>query len=423
MTIYELSKLINAKIKPEFNDITVSTFETNTKNLRKEDVFIAINKGHDYLNEIKNCKAVIVENDFQSDRFPVLKVNSTKEALKKIANYKRMKYKGIVIAITGSNGKTTTKELLSAILEKKYSVFKSYKNMNNNLGISLNMLSLDNSEVAIFELGMNHKGEISELSKLVKPDISIITNIGTAHIGLLGSSKKIYEAKMEILDGMKIPCLFLNGNDFYLNKSLVGTKVNLENDLFKIQNIQEYPDYLKFDLTFNKTYHIKYKIPLKVGLQNVALAIYVAYYLKVKPTKIAVALNSFKAVQERMEIIKKKNSIIINDCYNSNYESLIAGLASLKNYSFDKICIIGAILELGFREKEIYNRISKNLDNNYEYIFVANNIKAKNALYLDNVDDLIDYYNNNKAKFKNKVIYIKGSHSINLAKFVKELMK
>lgn len=420
MNIRCLAKIIGLDVKSnkEFTNIKV-----NTKDLKKSDVFLAINKGHDYLNEIKKCRGVIVENDFKSDKFPVFKVKSTKEALEQIALYKRNNYKGKVIAITGSNGKTTTKELVSHILNKKYSVFKSSKNMNNKLGLLINMINLDDSEYLVFELGMNHKGEISELSKLLRPDIAVITNIGTAHIGLLGSKKNIYKAKLEIIDGMEEKNVIVNGKDKFLRKCSYATKVCLENDLFKIYNIKEYPDYILCDLKIDKVYHIKYRIPSLVQLDNLALSIYLSLILGIKPNKIVKAINSFHSVKDRMEIIKMSDKIIINDSYNSNYESLMAGINSLKNYSLNKICIIGSILELGFKEKQIYKMISHELNQDYFYIFVGNKIKARNAIYLDSVDDLIDYYHFDPDFFKNKVIYVKGSHAIKLIKFVEELIK
>ncbi len=413
--------MINAEYLARYRNVKVSRFETNTKNLKKSDVFIAINSGHNYLKDIKICKAIIVSNDYQNEKIPVLKVKDTKEALKKIAAYKRLKYKGKIIAITGSNGKTTTKELLSHILKQKYSVYKTYKNTNNTIGVPLNLLALDDSKIAVLELGMNHPGEISELSKLVKPDIAIITNIGTAHIGNFGSQKKIYESKMEILDGMSSKNLFVNGNDTYLKNNKDAIKIYLKNDLFEIKNIKSFSDYLIFDLKIDKTYSVKFNIPSTIQLTNVALAIYVALFLEVKPEKIVKALSSFKSIENRLEIIKMKDKIILNDSYNSNFESLMAGLETLNNYSLDKICIIGSILELGGKEKEIYKKISINLNNNYEYIFVGNKIKAKNALYFEDVYELINYYHDNKDKFRNKVIYVKGSNGVKLIEFIKQL--
>ena len=421
MNIGELAKIIEVKVPEEYEKIRFLNIKTNTKELGKNDIFLAINSGHNYLNEIKSCKGVIVENDFKTTKFPVFKVNNTKEALEKIAIYKRNKYTGKIIAITGSNGKTTTKELMSHVLNKKYKIFKSKQNMNNKLGVLINLLSIEKSEFAIFELGMNHEGEISYLSKLLKPDIAIITNIGTAHIGNLGSKKNIYKAKLEILDGMNNNALFVNGEDKYLSKCNLAHKVRLKNDLFQIDNINEYSDYISFDLKIDKICHIKYHVPALVQLSNVALVVYVAINLGVKYAKIVKALNGFKSVKSRMEVVKLKDKIVINDSYNSNYESLIAGIACLKNYSLDKICIIGSILELGQSENTIYKRISNNLNMDYFYIFVGNKIRAKHAIYLDNVDSLIEYYYQNQNLFKDKVIYVKGSHAVNLIKFVSEI--
>jgi len=421
LNIYELAKIIDAEVDSKYYKVRVKDFKIDTRLIKHNDVFIAINDGHKYLNNIKKCKAIIVENDFQKEGIPVLKVKDTKEALKQIAIYKRLNYKGKVIAITGSNGKTTTKELLSHILKTKYSIYKSYKNTNNEIGVPLNFLKVQKEDITILELGMNHKGEIRELSKIIKPDISLITNIGTAHIGNLGNQKNIYEAKMEILDGMPVKKLFVNGEDQFLKKSEIAIKVNLKNDLFEIINIKEYSDYILFGLKIDKTYQIKYKIPSRVQLTNVALAIYVSLYLGVKPKKIVKALNSFKSIENRLEVIKLKDKIVINDSYNSNYESLMSGLETLKNYNMEKLCIIGSILELGSKEKMIYSKISDSLNNDYEYIFVGNNIKAKNALYFNNVNELINFYHNHEDKFKNKVIYIKGSHGVKLIDFVKEI--
>ena len=415
MNLYDLSKLIDASLDEKFYKIKVNAFKTSTIGLKKNDVFIAINTGHNYLKTIKKCKAVIVENDFKSDLFPVLKVSDTKEALRKIAAYSRLKYKGTVIAITGSNGKTTTKELLAHVLSSTYKVFKSYKNMNNMLGVPINVLSLTKSKYAIFELGMNQKGEIEKLSQIVKPDIAIITNIGTAHLGAFKNQEELFKEKLKI--SRSETKLFVNGLDEFLKKSN-GIKVDLKNDLFEIYNIKENPDCINFDLKIDKTYHVKYMVSNIKQLNNVALVIYVSLYLGVKSTKIVKSLNSFKSLENRMEIIKLKDKIVINGSYNSNYESLMSGLDTLKNYSLDKICVIGSILELGKHESSIYKKISTNLNQDYNYIFVGNNIKANNSIYFKDVYELIDYYYLNKDLFRNKVIYVKGSNGVKLIEFV-----
>lgn len=165
---------------------------------------------------------------------------------------------------------------------------------------------------------MNHKGEIKELSNICKPDIGIITNIGTAHIGNLGNKKEIFKAKMELISGMNEKKLFVNGYDEYLNKVSFAKKITFNNANFKIKNIELTEKYVLFDLIIDKTYKIKYAIPSKRQLTNVALVIAVALELGVKPSVIAKSLNTFKPPENRYEIIKNKKNIIINDSYNSN---------------------------------------------------------------------------------------------------------
>ena len=428
MNINELVKITDAKLNnSKYLKKKISKFSVDTRTLKKDEIFIALKgktDGHNYLNKIKKTTGVIVSNDYISNKIPVLKVDDTLAALKKIASYNRLNYKGKVIAITGSNGKTTTKELLSHVLSAKEKVFKTYKNNNNEIGLPLNLTKLNNkTKYAVLELGMNHKGEIRELSNICKPDIAIITNIGTAHIGYLGSKKDIYEAKMEIIEGMPEKRLFVNGCDEYLNKCDVANKINFDNKNFKINNIKLERKHLLFDLIIDKTYQIKYCIPSKHQLTNVALVIAVALELGVKPHLIAKRLNTFKAPENRYEIKENTENIVINDTYNSNLESLIAGLESLEVYDQEKLCVIGDILELGNKRRTIYKEIREYLKNkNYNYIFVGKNtkeIKIDNAIYFNNVNELIKYYNFNKESFKDKVIYIKGSNGIKLIEFVK----
>lgn len=426
MTVGFLADLLKASINnSRYLKKEIFGFSIDTRTLKKNECFIALKEGHKYLTNIKKCVCAIVDNDFTSNDFAVLKVNDTKEAFKELALYFRNNFKGKMIGITGSNGKTTTKELLSSVLNKQHKTFKSYKNNNNDIGIPLNLFKLNNTyKYAVFELGMNHAGEIKDLVKIVKPNIALITNIGTAHIGNLGSKNNIYKAKMEISDNN---VLFVNGLDKYLKKTKNAFKVNYKNTDFEVKNIKENKSYIEFDLYIDKKYHIKYHIPSKEQITNVLLVIAVALYLKVKPKLIVKALNHFKAIDNRMNIKMIKKKIIINDAYNSNYESLIAGLNSLKCYQKDKICIIGDILELGDKTKEIYKKITKKLKElNYKYIFVGENtsyIKVENSLYFSNVDELINYYYQNKKEFLNKVIYIKGSNGINLLKFANVLKK
>ena len=174
-------------------DLRINKITTNSKEVTKGDLFVAINNGHNYIDEaIKNGAVCVITMDNKHHEVLTIHALDTKEILYKLSMYVRNLYNIPLIAITGSTGKTTTKDLISLILEKKYNVLKSLKNHNNNIGLPNTLLNLnDTYDVAVVEMGMNHFNEISLLSKIAKPNYAIITNIGSAHIGNLGS-KKIY---------------------------------------------------------------------------------------------------------------------------------------------------------------------------------------------------------------------------------------
>ena len=186
MKLSELNKILNGKIT---EDITFNKIKVNSKDIEIGDLFLAINKGHDYIDEAINNGAVAVISEKKLN-IPSIKVEDSIIALGQIAHYIRNLYNIPLIAITGSVGKTTTKELIYLVLSKKYKVLKSNKNQNNHIGLPLTLLKLDDTyEIIVTELGMNHFKEISYLSKICNPNYAIITNIGTAHIGNLGSKK------------------------------------------------------------------------------------------------------------------------------------------------------------------------------------------------------------------------------------------
>ena len=221
-------KYLNKGTKRKINEIKI-----DSRKINKNDVFIALKgsnfDGHDYVKDaIKSKASAIIVNrkiDIKTN-VPIILVKDTYDSLIKIGTFFRNKFDIPVIAVTGSCGKTTTKELIYTILSKKYKVLKSEKNYNNHIGIPLTLTKLSNEyDACVLEIGMNHFSEISKLSKMVKPNIGIITNIGTSHIGNLGSQKNILKAKMEILDGMKDGLLILNGKDSRSSMVLVAPSV------------------------------------------------------------------------------------------------------------------------------------------------------------------------------------------------------
>ena len=435
-TIKEINKACFGKLI--YNNLkNIDYVSINSKDIKDNTLFIAIkgkyNDAHKFIDDaIKNkvCACIIskkykyykkIIKKLIDNNISVILVNNTTNAFINLAKYNRYKnYNTKVIAITGSNGKTSCKELIYDILSTKYNVIKNIGNLNNIYGVCKTILNLNNHDILIIELGMNHIKEISFLSLLVKPNISIITNIGSAHIGKLGSINKILKAKLEILDGMDNKLLYVNSNNEILNK--------YNND--KI-NLIKY----KYDsITYNKhhyyltCYNKKIKVKDTINPSNVVISYLISYKFNINYKTFLKCLNKHKSPNMRLEVIKRKNNTIISDCYNSNYESLINGIDyTIRNYKNNKIIlIIGDILELGKYTKYYHIKISKYINkySNYIYkiIFVGNYVKysydniygIKKVLIKDIKDIKLD----NIYKY---VYYIKGSRKIGLDKLIDKI--
>lgn len=413
-------KLINnINLEEKYNKIKI-----NSKEVQKDDIFIAIigenHDGHEYIDEaIKNGAKLIITQKQINTNIPYIVVKDTTKILGDIAKYMVNKYKPKTIAITGSVGKTTTKNILYNILKTKYNVLTNEKNYNNNIGVPLTIFNLNqNHEILLLELGMNHPKEISYLSNMINPNISAITNIGSSHIGYLKTKENILKAKLEILDGMKEKILFVNGDDnllknikkthesgFNKNNNLIGYDINsnLYTSSFKI----------KYQ---NKEYKINTNLPRHL-LNDVLIAIDIALYLKIDIKDIISILKNYKTENMRMDIIKdNNNNTIINDCYNSSFESLTGILKLLENEKQDKLLIIGDIKELGNKSKEIHESLTPYIDNikNKEVFLVGNEVKYINidAKYFEDYEEVLKYLKSKKTE--NKLILIKGSRAMKL---------
>lgn len=393
MNLSEIYDILNIKYK---TDKKINKIRTDSRLLNENDVFICIKNGYKYIEEAlsKNVSLIITEKDtnYKTD-IPIIKVESTIKILGIIAKYIRNKYKGVVIAITGSNGKTTTKELLSHVLESKYKILKNKDNLNNNIGVPNTILELDNTyDYLILELGTNHPGEIKYLSSIVSPNISIITNIGSSHIGNFGSSKNILKEKLDI----KGDILFLNGEDTYL-KDIDGIKV--------YRNEYDYKciEHLTMD------YYLVFKV---------------CEYLKLSYEEVVKRVDSFTMINSRMNISVINNITLIDDAYNASLESTIGGINTLKKYN-RKLIILGDILELGIYSEQIHKKIDEHIKklDNYFLITLGNYTEMLNSdIHFNDIDKLIDYIGNINY-YNYDVIYIKGSHKTGLYKIASEINK
>ena len=402
---------------------TYRKIKIDSNEVKENDIFVAIvgenNDGHNYINEaIKNKAKLIITSRKVNSKIPYIIVKDTTVALSNIAKAYLKKYRPNVIAITGSVGKTTTRNILLKLLKTKYNTVANKKNYNNKIGVPLTIFNInENTEILILEIGMNHLKEISYLSKLVKPNVSAITNIGTSHIGYLENKENILKAKLEILDGMKEKILFVNGDDKLLRK-IKNTK---KSGFSKVNHLKGYD--LKSSL-YKSTFKIKYNekeykidVPVQKHLTtNVMLAINIALYYKIDIKDIIKELKDYKAFDMRMNIIKTKNNTIINDCYNSSFESLTSILKIIKEEKKKKLLILGDIKELGNLSKEIHQSLKPYIDKieNKEVILVGKEMENLDveAQHFKNYQETIEYLK--AKKIKNKLILIKGSRGMKL---------
>ena len=380
----------------------------------------AIEKGAFYA--LVNKKSIAKDND----RF--IYVDDTLKTLQKLANYHRSIIDTKIIAITGSNGKTTTKELLSEILSKEFKIFATKGNLNNHIGVPLSLLSINREcEYAIIELGANHLGEINHLCKIAKPDFGLITNFGYAHIEGFGSFDGVVKGKSELYNYLieKKGRLFINLDDVIQKKWLkyrpISTYGQTSKADFKIEQINN-----KGKGTTIKIENLIIESQLfgDYNFSNIGASVAISRFLGVSNQKIKKALELYKPINKRSQVIKKKNNKILLDAYNANPSSMIASINSfLKNNPKNSIAVLGDMLELGFYEKEGHVKIIKLLESSaFEEIFFVGKLFFKFSKESNSFKKTIHFFKEKieaysylkKRKFKNKNILIKGSRKLQL---------
>ena len=380
----------------------------------------AIEKGAFYA--LVNKKSITKDND----RF--IYVDDTLKTLQKLANYHRSIIDTKIIAITGSNGKTTTKELLSEILSKEFKIFATKGNLNNHIGLPLSLLSINKEcKYAIIELGANHLGEINHLCKIAKPDFGLITNFGYAHIEGFGSFDGVVKGKSELYNYLieKKGRLFINLDDAIQKKWLkyrpISTYGQTSKADFKIEKINN-----KGKGTTIKIENLIIESQLfgDYNFSNIGASVAISRFLRVSNQKIKKALELYKPINKRSQVINKKNNKILLDAYNANPSSMIASINSfLKNNPKNSIAVLGDMLELGFYEKEGHVKIIKLLESSsFEEIFFIGNLFFKFSKESNSFKKTIHFFKEKieaysylkKRKFENKNILIKGSRKLQL---------
>lgn len=377
--VKDIIQICQGKLICGDENVVCKTFKKDTRTIEKGDVYVGI-KGENfdgntlYEKAFENGAEVCIVSGVNAKEYQVktvIQVEDTIKALQKIATYKRSLYNIPVIGITGSVGKTSTKDIISSVMSQKYKVLKTEGNMNNHIGLPMTILKLEEHEALVVEMGMDHAGEISVLTKIAHPTMCVISNIGSSHIRTLGSRENILKAKLEILEGTEEnSTIALNNDNDLLNNWIKTSNTKHKIITYGIENksdvmakdIKCFDNGTKFILDVNnEQYEVEVPVGGKHFVYNTLSAICVGLENNIEIEKIIEGIKQVKLTKRRMEIVKSKNgATIINDTYNANYESMKAGLEYLHSVKGNrKIAILGDMLNLGDYEVELHKKIGE----------------------------------------------------------------
>lgn len=421
----------------------------DSRKVEKNYLFVAIKgervDGHDYVKQVfeKHASCVLVEKEMKEIiRHPYIVVNSTLQAIKDLAEFYRRNLNIKVVGITGSVGKTSTKEFIGSVLSEKYKVLKTAGNFNNEIGLPLTIFNIDRDhEIAVLEMGISDFGEMSRLTRIARPDICVITNIGLCHLENLGSRDGVLKAKTEMFRyANEHYNVVLNGDD---DKLITVNPIN-ENDIYFYGINQKKDIYAKevkllgiegsecIIVTPLGEMPITINIPGKHMIYNAMAATVVGMILKMDLKQIKVGIEKLQSIGGRLNIIKSNGITIIDDCYNANPVSVKSSLDVLEYGRGRKIAILGDMFELGEEEKKLHYEVgnylsSKNIDGaicigtlseNTYYGIKDSNYKGK-IYYFDTIQKFID--SKNKIISSGDTILVKASHSMHFENIVQSL--
>jgi len=380
LKVCEIVKVTNGILLNGNPEAEIKNISTDTRKIMPGDLFIPLVgdnfDGHDFIaNAFENsiCGYMTSRSTEIIPDAIIIKVDDTLKALQDIAGYYRDKFNIPIIGVTGSIGKTSTKEMIYNVLSKKYSVLKTKGNFNNHVGLPLTLLNLSKEHnAAVVEMGMSGMGEISILSRIAKPHIAVITNIGLAHIGKLGSQRNILKAKTEIFNGMdQDGIVVLNADDSLLYELKDSIKLNVTYfGLCKEADVRAYN--IKVDGDLNTSFNIKIKdteylfkicVPGLHNVYNALIAITIGLRFRVPIEDMADAIAKYKPEKMRMNIIKLTNNIkVLNDTYNANPNSMEEALKVMQQMpGARKIAVLGDMLELGEWTRQAHLDIGKSI--------------------------------------------------------------
>ncbi len=448
--VTDLEKILNVKKVNITRNLEITGIAIDSRKVKQGDLFIPFLgenvDAHNYIEsafEKGAAASLSLKEDFESDN-NIIYVDDSYEAIQTLAKHYLNSLKAKTIAITGSNGKTTTKDIITSVLSTKFKVYKTQGNFNNELGVPLTILAApEDSEILVLEMGADGFGQLDFLSKMVEPDYTVITNIGESHIEFFKSREGIAKAKFEITNGMKKDGYFVYNGDEVLLKTLVESSdikatacgENSYNNII-LEDYTIARDKIDFKLNISEEHYFT-KLKGKHNLYNIMFAIAIASKIGLTNEDIRKAIEDTAEItgMRLQSIPYNENSLIINDAYNASPTSMKAAVDVINSFDdFDyKTLVLGSMFELGPNEINFHGEVGEYISNNTKDINLvisvgklAENItkRIKNdkikTLHFPTTLEVSEYLKNNKHK--NEVILFKASRSMRLETIIEEIM-
>lgn len=446
ITLRDAAQWCGGTVEEKYEDVVFDGAGNDTRSLQPGQLFIAlqgVRDGHDYIPAAIAKGAAAVLCSRKVGDYPAILVKDPRTALGDIAREALKRIGAKVVAVTGSVGKSTTKEMIAAVLSGTFRVSKTPANHNNDIGMPMAILDMpEDTEVAVLEMGMNHFREIAYLSCIAHPDVAVIINVGTAHIEFLGTQQGIRQAKLEILEGMTPQgMLLLNGDDTMLRCLDVTPKQRItyfgasEGCDVRALDVSQKGGVLRFTVEAGRlTFPVEMKLEGEHYVADALAAVTVGLKLGVHPDKIRQQLDAFQNMSGRQEIFEAKGCTIINDCYNAGPESMAAALNVLGNRPGRHIAVLGDMLELGDCAQAEHYKIGRIAAEKADMVFafgphagrvldgtITGGMPENMGRAFDSREELVTALR--RAVKPGDVILFKGSHGMHLEKVLEAFLK
>lgn len=441
ITLRQAAAWCGGTVEEKYADVTFFGANNDTRVLQPGQLFVVLQgarDGHDFIpNAMEKGAAAVLCTRSVGD-YPAIYVNNPRIALGEIARRERMRIGMTVVGITGSVGKSTTKEMIAAVLATKYRTGKTPVNHNNDIGMPMAILGMpEDTEVAVIEMGMNHFREMAYLSHIARPDIAAIVNIGTMHMEYLGSMEGIRKAKMEIVEGMADNArLLLNGDDTMLRgleeypvQPITWFGASDSCNIYAA-DIRQEEDRLFFTVNaggenFPVTMHVEgqHYIPDAMAAASIGLS------LGLSPEKISEGLENFRNMAGRQEILMVHGLTIIKDCYNAGPESMEAALNVLGKKAGRRIAVLGDMLELGTCTQAEHYRVGRIAASKADLVFaygrsavrvvggcLTGGMDERTAIAFTEADKITNVLKNTLRP--GDYVLVKGSHGMHMEKIL-----